>query len=350
MMNGQGERRASVIWALGLWLSWAGVSGCDRELEPQLQPEAPAETAQAEPGALTLDDGAGAHPRDGFDRAEHAAHAHNGHHHHHDHEGPMTDPTPYTLDQDRDGRVLFGIERPAPRFTDVDRILDVTLRVPGAEEVSLGAVIDARFIPDSEDFLLLRPDGTLVRSVDGTERTVAANVDGPIGLSADGRRATWVTGEMPQFEVVVWDLERGTEVFRSTDLISAWCPTLSPDGSTLVVVSSLDESPGLYRIPLDEPSARERLHAHVDPELLPAGPASPRWSDDGLVFGDRDDVWMLAWETGERTHVGAGTLVGEAAWIGRVQDERRLWAEEVLEIQWEDGEPEPEFRTQGATP
>lgn len=199
-----------------------------------------------------------------------------------------------------DGVALTAHVEPAPEDSDADRRITVTLRRDGAEvpwRLAAEPLLDARFIPRHAGILALRADHTLVRldAPDAQPVVIDRDVDGPLSLDALGRFVAYVRGEVPEVRAYRADLATGAVTEVAPTLAPVWCPALSPDGSEVVLVASVDGAPGLFRVPVGGTPARVTVPAGA---ALPEGPSAPMVFGDALVFEDARGLRTLSLRDG----------------------------------------------------
>jgi hypothetical protein len=122
-----------------------------------------------------------------------------------------------------------------------------------------------------------------------------AQVHAPLSLSADGRFVAYARGEIPDLEIVRYDLARRAEVSCTHGMAPAWSPALSEDGAAVLFVSGASGSAELYAWRGDgrtvQLSERKRY-----PLPFPTGPSAPVWSGGTLAFEDHEGVHLLSLE------------------------------------------------------
>lgn len=205
-------------------------------------------------------------------------------------------PDEILLDLGADGSALVGRVQPAPEDTDGDRILVVRhLGADGHDAPLLGGqpLVEARFTGAGYPLLVLDTEHTLSRiaAPGRSPEVLGQTVYGPLSLSLDGRRVAYTRGDPPMLELVRHDLATGQVVAAAPEVVPAWSPALSPDGSEVIFVASPDGRPEFWRVREGAPARRwAEVGAGVP---FPTGPSAPVVFGDALVFEDETGVHSL---------------------------------------------------------
>lgn len=203
------------------------------------------------------------------------------------------------LDARTDGTVLLARVDPAPPRADPIRTLRVRRLAGGRPTPWSGdglALQDARLLPDG-GALVLTTDGTLwsLATPAGTLQPLDRGVVAPLGVTPDGRRAAYVRGELPDYEVVRLEVATGRIEAPAPTFTAAWCPAPTPDGRGVTFASSVSGYPELYR--LDDGQARPRRltsrREAARPPPLPTGPTAPVWLGELLLFEDGTGLQLV---------------------------------------------------------
>jgi hypothetical protein len=204
----------------------------------------------------------------------------------------------FVLDVSSAGELLLARELPVPPQSDADRLLEVRwigARGPRVWAFDGEPVLEARFVPSSNALLVLTREHTLVR-VDHPERTGVPPIEldrdalGPLSLDGAGRYVVYTRGEMPDYQLVRAEIATGQTLALAPALIPAWCPTILPDASEVLVVASPTGTPAFYRV--REGRAPERWNLAPDTPL-PTGPSAAIVVDQTIVYQSDDAVVSL---------------------------------------------------------
>jgi hypothetical protein len=204
----------------------------------------------------------------------------------------------FVLDVSRTGELLLARELPVPPQSDADRLLEV--RWVGAQGSRVWTfdsepVLEARFVPSSNALLVLTREHKLVR-VEHPERPGDAPIEldrdalGPLSIDGAGRYVVYTRGEMPDYQLVRAEIATGQTLALAPTLIPAWCPTILPDASEVLVVASPTGTPAFYRV--REGRAPERWELAPDTPL-PTGPSAAIIVDRTIVYQSDDAVVSL---------------------------------------------------------
>lgn len=208
-------------------------------------------------------------------------------------------PGEVLLDLREDGARLLAVVQPVLPFSDAPR--SVVARWLDRAEASGSwtfdgiAVFDARFVPGSQAVLVVtaQRELVLVPSRQGMPVHLDAQVHAPLSLSHDGRYAAYARGEIPDLEIVRFDLGRREQVAATREMAPAWCPALSADGSRLLFMSGATGFPELWEM-LSDGSVARRTDRRLDPVPFPSGPTAPVWFQGVLAFENRDGVHLMS--------------------------------------------------------
>jgi hypothetical protein len=193
------------------------------------------------------------------------------------------------LDVSSAGELLVGREIPPPPDSDADRLLElrwVTGQGTRPWRFDGDEVLEARFVPRSSAVLVLTREHALVR-VDHPERTQEQGVEidravlGPLSIDSAGRYVVYTRGEMPDYQLVRAEIATASRVALAPTLVPAWCPTIMPDASEVLVVASPTGTPAFYRVREDREPERWDLPAETP---LPTGPGAALVIDRSIVF------------------------------------------------------------------
>lgn len=199
-----------------------------------------------------------------------------------------------------DGARLYATEQPVPPFSDAPRALisrwiDAKGRKVPSWAFENVPVFDVRMVPGSEAVVVITSRRELV--VLASHRDSPTHIDtqahAPLSLSRDGRFVAFSRGEIPDLEIVCYDLERRERVAGTQNMAPAWSPVLSEDGSRLLFVSGSTGYPELWEL-RDDRTVVQRTDRMRDPVPFPTGPTAPIWDRGGIVFEDPDGVHSLS--------------------------------------------------------
>jgi len=220
----------------------------------------------------------------------------------------------FLLDLHDDGARLFAAVEPVPPDSDAPRRirvrwLDRPNSTPAAWSFDGIPVLDARLIPGSQAAVVITSARQLVLLENRRAMPVHldSNAHAPLAVSQDGRFLAYARGEIPDLEVVRYDLRRNASSSSSHHMAPAWCPALSPDGSRLVFVSGASGFPELYQLREDDSVVQLTDRKH-DPIPFPSGPTAPVWINGSIAFGDADAVHVLALDPPRILHSIPGAL------------------------------------------
>ncbi|MBL8683178.1 MAG: hypothetical protein JNK05_28680 [Myxococcales bacterium] len=193
------------------------------------------------------------------------------------------------LDVSSAGEMLVGREIPPPPESDADRLLElrwVTNQGTKAWRFDGDEVLEARFVPRSGAVLVLTREHKLVR-VDHPERTQEQGIEidhdvlGPLSIDSAGRYVVYTRGEMPEYQLVRAEIASARAVAMAPSLVPAWCPTIMPDASEVLVVASPAGTPAFYRVREGREPERWELPSETP---LPTGPGAAVVVDRTLVY------------------------------------------------------------------
>ncbi|MCB9614530.1 MAG: hypothetical protein H6722_18990 [Sandaracinus sp.] len=167
---------------------------------------------------------------------------------------------------------------PAPVDGDPDRV--IVLDEPLGDLPAGYRLLEAHRVGDG--LLILQTNHELWWRAEGQARRIEREVEAP--LSVRGRQVAFARGEMPDFEIVTYDLDADfvrplTEGFAPT-----WNPALGPSGD-VIFVSGRDGTPALYRVRPGE--APRRL---LDDGAFPSWIEAPIHDGVTLRYRDHDGV------------------------------------------------------------
>jgi hypothetical protein len=199
-----------------------------------------------------------------------------------------------------DGARMFSTVQPVPPFSDAPRTLIARWIDPKGRENSSWAfdgvpVFDIRLVPGSEAVVAItsRRELVVIASHRESPTPIDSQAHAPLSLSRDGRYVAFARGEIPDLEIVCYDLVRKARVAATQNMAPAWSPVLSDDGSRLLFVSGSTGHPELWEL-RDDQSVVQRTDRMRDPVPFPSGPSAPIWNRDGIVFEDPDGVHLLS--------------------------------------------------------
>ncbi len=233
----------------------------------------------------------------------------------------LTDSSVEILDQrqtETGALALAGPVEPVPFGTDAPRVVVLEV-VPDHLAAIRGArVSDARFTADGA--VILGADGVL-RHVTSTGTTDLAR-DALAPLSVEANRVAFAGGNPPDLVLSVVDLGDGTVHAVAPDLMPAWSPALSPDGSAVIFAASIDGMPRMVRATL---GGTVEVLPPID--VVPSSPRAPIWRDGILTFDHEEGVVQMDPKSGEIIEEVAAAQVAVGSGDGPVQivagDDRR---------------------------
>lgn len=202
-----------------------------------------------------------------------------------------------------DGGALVSLAHEAPEFSDQAKLLDVRrigrLPMPIAAEIPLedaqpvfGGAIYA--ITVDRDLVELGADGRVARTIEGP-------VQGPLSVSADGKRVAYMRGDAPELAPVVLDVTSGAA--REVRALGfAWGAAISEDGRMVSFVEGGERGPTLVRASADG-EGREVLDAAGS---FPVGTRAPLWLGERLVF--EAERGLVVWTPGEPLRALPGAM------------------------------------------
>ncbi len=195
-------------------------------------------------------------------------------------------PDEIVLDLAANNEAIVGRVEPVPEESDADRVLTIRwLTSSGARSWRYAGsqALEARFVPHSTALLVVTAQHTLVRvdRADAEAVVLDRDVLGPLSIDEAGRWVVYTRGEMAAYEVMRAEIGTGTTEQMAPDLVPAWCPAITPDGQTVVVVASSDGRPALFRLRQGQPPQRWVVPPGTP---LPTGPTAPVWVDSTLVY------------------------------------------------------------------
>ncbi|MEI8256275.1 MAG: hypothetical protein WCJ30_11445 [Deltaproteobacteria bacterium] len=195
-------------------------------------------------------------------------------------------PDEVVLDIAANEDAIVGRVEPAPEDSDADRVLTIRwLTGSGARSWRFGGTqaLEARFVPRSSAVLVVTVQHTLVRldRADAEGAVIDHDVLGPLSMDDAGRWVVYTRGEMAAYEVMRAEIATGRTEQMAPDLVPAWCPAITPDGQSVVVVASSGGRPALFRLRQGQPAERWGVPENIP---LPTGPAAPLWVDGTFVY------------------------------------------------------------------
>ncbi len=223
-------------------------------------------------------------------------------------------PGEILLDLREDGTRLFAAVQPVPPASDAPRAMVARWLDPGATKASPWAfdgipVFDARLVPGSQAALVVTSgrDLVLLPTRDGSPARLDFQVHPPLSLSQNGQFVAYARGEVPDLEIVRYDLQRRVPAGTTRSMAPAWSPVLSEDGLRLLFVSGSTGYPELWELTSDK-SAVQRTDRRREPIPFPAGPSAPLWNEDTIAFEDPDGVHVMAVDPPRLLRSVPGTL------------------------------------------
>lgn len=190
---------------------------------------------------------------------------------------------------------ITGVPYPPPPNADPDRILAATLHHDGSQ-TDLGDVEDAKFLDDGSLVLINRAHD-LVHVSGAAHKVLASRVYGP--LSVVGTRVAYTTGPgMPDFRAAALDVATGQAWRAAEDLMPAWAPALSEDGTGLVFASGHTGTTSLVVAELGPELRVTGLHPIG---LAPSGPNAPIWQASSLIYESEEGLKRLDMQTFQTT-------------------------------------------------
>ncbi len=222
-------------------------------------------------------------------------------------------PTEVLQDLRDDGARMFATVQPVPPNSDAPRAVIARWVDRDGAKASWSfdgiPVLDARFVPGSEAALVLTRTRELVLlpSRSAMPSHIDSEVLGPVSVSRNGRYVAYGRGEIPDVEIVRYDLARGQAVGGTQDMAPAWSPVLSEDGSRLLFVSGKTGAPELWELDTDH-TAVQRTDRTRDPIPFPTGPSAPIWDRNTIAFEDNDGVRILSVDPPRLLRTVPGTL------------------------------------------
>lgn len=198
-----------------------------------------------------------------------------------------------------DGTRLFASVQPALPHSDAPRTLVVRWLERDVGPTSWAfegqGVLDARLVPATGSALVITAARELVllESRHAEPVPLDTRVHAPLSLSGDGRYVAYSRGEVPDLEVVRFDLSSRTAAGATRGMAPAWSPALSEDGSRLVFVSGKSGLPELWELARNG-SVVQLSDRQRDPVPFPQGPTAPIWSGEHIAFESPDGVQVLS--------------------------------------------------------
>lgn len=244
-------------------------------------------------------------------------------------------PGEMLLDLRDDGTRMLATVQPVPPASDAPRAviarwLDRTDSKDSAWTFDGIPVFDARFVPGSQAAVVITSGRELVLL--SSRRALPALLDSqahaPLSLSQDGRYLAYARGEIPDLEIVRYDLVRKAQVGATHEMAPAWSPVLSEDGSRLLFVSGSTGYPELWEL-RDDQSVLQRTDRRHAPIPFPSGPSAPIWNRGTIAFEDPSGVHVMSVDPPRLLRSLPGTLLvsGNRSGAFIVQDpgQRSRW-------------------------
>ena len=200
------------------------------------------------------------------------------------------------LDVRETGSIVGTVIPPPP---DADPALVHEARwVDGARVQSLGLVQDAVFL-SSAQLAVVDGEDTLAIVTRDARRLVDRHVAPGLAHVPACACLIYVRGEVPDQELVLFDLESSEKRVLSANLGPAWLPALSADGKRVAVASASAGLPGIVLLSLDG-TVLARVPKEGLAPAFPQGPDRPVWLGDTLVFRNDRTTAALDLRSGER--------------------------------------------------
>jgi hypothetical protein len=228
-----------------------------------------------------------------------------------------------------DGSVLYGEPIPlaghgAPEYTLEQR--------SGTGSVPRGAA--AAPVTDA----LLLPGGVVARITSGElsagDRVVDTEVLPGLSASSDGRVIFYAKGPAPESEIYRADLDAArAPVALTADGMSAYLPSISPDGRSVAYVSNVTGLPSVWLMQADGSGKRQLTNAglvgdrEADVERALPAPDGARpaiWHAATLAYYDGTGARGLSTETGKELWT---VSAARGAW----------WIDDAVAVELEDG-------------
>ncbi len=197
-----------------------------------------------------------------------------------------------------DGSRMFATVQAVPPNSDAPRSLIVrwleAAGGPAKWSFSDQPVLDARLVPRAGGALVITQARTLtwLSSQESKPRELDSQVVAPLSLSADGRFVAYARGEIPDLEIVRFDLEHQAVDSVTQGMAPAWSPALSEDGSRLIFVSGVRGYPDFWEMRQDQ--VVRLSDRQVNPVPFPSGPSAPILTESTLTFEDAERIHVVA--------------------------------------------------------
>ncbi|MCL2823900.1 MAG: hypothetical protein FWD57_07915 [Polyangiaceae bacterium] len=230
-------------------------------------------------------------------------------------------PGEIVLDLRDDGSRLLATVQPVAPFSDEPRSMIVRWFEGRTDGRNLSPqpwafdntrVFDAQLVPGSKATVVITSERNIFLLQD--RLTIPLKLDSqayaPVSISRNGRYIAYARGEMPDLEIVRFDIHNLARVDVTENMAPTWNPVLSEDGSRLIFVSGSTGFPELWELRDDENQSgpRQITNRETNPIPFPTGPSTPIWNKGFIAFEDTEGVHVLSIEPPQLLRSMPGTL------------------------------------------